>query len=293
MVTNDQIPAARDLTNKPLAEAILEMRWALQPVGEGVGEQAIQVHFPPVSPGQGQQPLSDPGFKILVGLFYNRINSKYPYSVDLPAAQVPEFLSPHIVRHQFRASPEGWPRLQLGPGVLTANETAAGYTWQRFREQLVFAATALHECYPKSIALLKPSMVMFRYLNTIPFDYNRESVADFLRTHLHTVVQLDERLFDDPANAGNANSLVLRLSLPVRNPPGVFTLSLGTGLKDQQPVVIWELILQTEGEQAPQNISAFEEWIDAAHSAVERWFFLLCRGKLLELFEGRDGERPN
>jgi uncharacterized protein (TIGR04255 family) len=293
MVTNQEIPAPRDLVNKPLAEAIVEIRWALQPFDQGGGMQAIQVNFPPAPPGQSPQPLSDPAFKILVGLFYNRINQKYPYSVDLPAAQMPEFLSPYVVRHQFRASPEGWPRLQLGPGTLTVNQTSAGYSWSEFRKELVYAAAALHQCYPKTIALLKPTIVLFRYVNTIPFDYKRESITDFLSTHLHTIIQLDQNLFEDPADAGKADSLILRLSLPVRTPRGVLTLSFATGLKDQEPVVVWELILQTEGEHAPQNISAFEVWIDAAHAALERWFFTLCRGKLLELFEERHGNHQN
>ena len=289
------MPPPRDLANKPLAEAILELRWALQPATSSeINPQADRL-----TPGAGmalqvgsQQAFSDPGFKILVGLFYNSVSKRYPYAQDLPVAQVPETLTPYVVRHQFRASPNGWPLLQLGPGVLTVNQTT-DYSWKDFRERVVHAVTSLYDCYPRTIALLKPTLIIFRYVNTIPFDYRRESITDFLESQLHTIVRLDSNLSVDANDTSKPNSLALRLSLPVHKPNALATVSFGSGMRDQSPVVIWELMLQSEGDHAPQQLAVFENWIDDAHSLLEKWFFTLCRGKLLKQFEGSHGNHQN
>jgi uncharacterized protein (TIGR04255 family) len=294
MVERDTMPLARDLVNKPLAEAILELRWALQPATPSeVNPQAVRVTQAGLALQVGsQQAFSDPGFKILVGLFYNSVSKRYPYAQDLPVAQVPENLTPYIVRHQFRASPNGWPLLQLGPGVLTVNQTT-DYSWKDFRERVVHAVTSLYECYPRTIALLKPALIVFRYVNTIPFDYRRESITDFLESQLHTIVRLDSNLSADAKDTSTPNSLALRLSLPVHKPEALATVSFGSGMRDQSPVVIWELMLQSEGEYAPQQPAVLESWIDDAHSLLEKWFFTLCRGKLLNQFEGSHGNHQD
>ena len=52
-MSDSEIPAPRDLPNKPLVEAIFEFRWALQS-----------------NPAGGH----DPGFRILLGRFYDRVS---------------------------------------------------------------------------------------------------------------------------------------------------------------------------------------------------------------------------
>lgn len=94
---------SRVLNNKPLVECILEMRWALV-------EQA---------PGLSQ----DPHFPLLLGRLYDRLNADYPVHEQLPAAEVPSELVGHTVQHRFRRKAEGWPLVQVGPGILTVNDT--------------------------------------------------------------------------------------------------------------------------------------------------------------------------
>src|SRR3972149_3965752 len=136
------------LPNKPLAEAIFELRWALD-------EKRVQGL------------AVDPVFRLLVGRYYDRVKADYPNVVDLPTAQIPEELTSYAVRHQFRASKDGWPVTQLGPGIVTVNETT-GYSWATFKPRLLSAISALFESYPNEIAPCVPSEVMLRYINAIP-----------------------------------------------------------------------------------------------------------------------------
>jgi uncharacterized protein (TIGR04255 family) len=115
------------LTKKPLIEAICELRWG--PV------QAI--------PGTA----TDPNYKLLVGRFYDRIEKEYPIHEPLPAASVPDEMLSHVVQHRFRKSPQGWPCAQIGPGILTYNETA-DYDWVPFRDGAAWVVTKLFEAYP-------------------------------------------------------------------------------------------------------------------------------------------------
>src|SRR5437870_557567 len=108
-MNHDSIPEPRELRHKPLAEAIFELRWAL-----GTGSSTGFEH--------------DPGFRIFLGRYYDRVHQQYPFVVDLPTAQVPEDMTAHVVRHQFRARQNGWPLTQIGPGILTVNHNEE-YTW--------------------------------------------------------------------------------------------------------------------------------------------------------------------
>jgi uncharacterized protein (TIGR04255 family) len=136
------------LPKKPLAEAIFELRWA----PDETRVKGLTV---------------DPGFRLLVGRYYDRVKADYPNVVDLPTAQIPEELAAYAVRHQFRASKDGRPVTQLGPGIVTVNETAA-YSWATFKPRILSAVGALFESYPTEIAPCVPNEVMLRYLNAIP-----------------------------------------------------------------------------------------------------------------------------
>ena len=101
-----------DLPNKPLAEAIFELRWALNDVGPGFSD--------------------DPGWQLLPGLYYSKVRDTYPHQVSLPATHLPTEVSGHMVRHQFRVGADKWPLTQLGPGILTVNETEGYTVWEDF-----------------------------------------------------------------------------------------------------------------------------------------------------------------
>ena len=90
----DTIPESHDLANKPLVEALFELRVeARQNATRGTT-----------------------AFRLLFGRYYERIRASYPEAEDLPSSAVPEIMTPYVVRHRFRASKEKWPVTQLGPG---------------------------------------------------------------------------------------------------------------------------------------------------------------------------------
>ena len=146
-MSEELIPEREDLPNKPLVEAIFEMQWAF-------------------SSAEGQSEV-DPGFRILLGRLYDRVRSEYPFLENLPQAQFPEEMTGRLVRHRFRTTKDGWPLVQVGPGVLSVNETQE-YSWDRFRPRLTRAISALFESYPTDIHQLRVTQVLLRYLDAVP-----------------------------------------------------------------------------------------------------------------------------
>lgn len=103
---------AKQLKDKPLVEAILEISWALR--------------------GRPPGPQTDPHYKLLLGWLFDRVISDYPSYEQMLAANVPDELVDDVVQHRFRVSETGWPLVQIGPGVFSVNSTA-DYTWWDFR----------------------------------------------------------------------------------------------------------------------------------------------------------------
>jgi len=49
----------------------------------------------------------------------------------LPTAQIPDELSPCTIKYRFRKHKDGWPLIQVGPGISAINFTEK-YDWESF-----------------------------------------------------------------------------------------------------------------------------------------------------------------
>lgn len=261
----DAIPTPRDLANKPLVEAIFEIRWSLQKEG----------------------PLgTDPGFSLFQGRYYDKIHKTYPYTVALPAAELPEAMTPHLPRHQFRAGDNQWPVTQIGPGLLTVNETS-NYKWNTFLPLLKEAVNALFDAYPTDVAKLSPTQCALRYINVV--DYPTPPLLQFLKDKLHTEIVPEPLLFDDASKALHPYDLNLKLAYALSEPDAVAGVNIATGTANGKPSIIFEITVQSAKGKAPQSTDDFIGWVEGAHSIVDKWFFALIRGPLLEEFERSEG----
>jgi len=261
----------RDLPRKPLVEAIFELRWTLQEVQPGVQH--------------------DPAFRFLLGRFYDKVRREFPFVQDLPATQVPEEIAAYTVRHQFRPRAEAWPVLQLGPGVLTVNETKA-YTWDAFSKHVARAIEALFEAYPRDLASvsspLKPVEVKLRYINVVKYQPAEMPPLTFLRERLHIHIDVDDPAFRATQKVTSANAASLNLTIPLEDLPGAGAVLVATGQQNGSSIVRWETIIASSGAQAPHALTGLASWLEKAHAIAEEWFFTLARGQLLEEFSKKE-----
>lgn len=253
----------RELKNKPLVEAILEIRWRL------------------VSLAPGEE--KDPHYKLLLGRLYDRLQTQYPEHEQLPSASIPDELVGHIVQHQFRVAPKDWPLVQLGPGVLTLNETGK-YIWSDFQQRTRDVVINLYAAHPK-VADLHMHSILLRYIDAVEFDYSKQSVFDFLKNNLKVELRLPDNLFAETGVDRLPRSSAWQTMFRCQNPPGQVQVGFATGQKNSRPAILWETTVQSVGNDVPAMPGGFPAWLESAHTVTSDWFFKLIEGELERRFD--------
>jgi uncharacterized protein (TIGR04255 family) len=255
---------SRILKNKPLVETILEVKWALS-------SPALNVQL-------------DPHYKLLLGRLYERLSDDYPEHEQLPSAMIPDEMSAHMVQHRFRHAAADWPLVQIGPGILTVNDTHK-YTWDDFRARSLTAVQKLFEAHPKS-ADLKVDSLLLRYIDAVEFDYPAGDVYAFLREKLKVSIALPETLFKDTPVQSTPSHFSWQSAYACDDPKATMTVRFATGQKEEKPALLWETMVHTRRPDIPELPDRFATWMDAAHTVTDDWFFKLIEGDLEGRFSG-------
>ena len=249
----------RELKNKPLVEAIFEIRWALQQEGDT---------------------LSDPFFPLLVGSFHDKIKEKFPFWNKLPPAEMPPQITPYMAHHQFRKVENGWPLIQIGPGLLTVNDTD-GYLWENFHKFCIEAIEVLFTTYPEAEESLKIIFVNLRYIDA---DYLEDLDPNAFAQKLKVNISVPESLFEDDNVISPPLNLKLQLDYKTKIPTGITRIKISSGQKQSRDAIIWETGVISINEDVPSFPGKCTEWLSDAHSITHNWFFELTKGELLEKY---------
>ena len=251
----------------PLVEAIFEIRWALEDVEEE--------GFP-----KGKR---DPHYVVLVGRLYAELESNYPHIERLSAENVPESMTPYVFRQQFRASEDGWPLVQVGPGIVTVNQTE-DYSWKSFKSKVSQLTNALFRVYPQPDKLTISGLSL-QYINAEYFDYSNEDLFRYLRENLQTTVKIEKHVFDCAQVGERPDNFVLFLRFPCEIPRGSLTARIGMGTKMGKPGIIWETVIRSGGEDLPEEKGEILAWAEDAHEVARKWFDAMT-GRIQEVRYG-------
>ena len=243
------------LPRKPLAEALVEVRW-------------------------GQEAQPDPAYPIIVGRLYEQVRAEYGEIEDLPLGAVPAEFTLQMVRHRFRKGKNGWPLIQIGPGVFSLNETD-GYRRDDFTKRAKELLPKLFQVHP-SPESLKISSVQLRYINAHLVEYPSENILTFMAKKMKTAFTLPQHAFDTTKVGSSPVGLRIQANFPMQTPPGVLKLGFGTGKHKGKPAFVWDIEIQSSGEDVPPMPEGFSSWLDQAHAVAENWFFELVEGELLD-----------
>jgi uncharacterized protein (TIGR04255 family) len=248
-----------DLPEKPLVEAILDIRWELKTKAENS--------------------RYDPYYKVLVGRLYSKVCSDYPAHVQKPEAILPDEMIPYTPQHQFRVAEGEWPLIQLGPGILSVNDTRK-YTWTDFRARACNAIEALFDSHPQANDL-RISSVLLRYVNAVNFDYFENDVFVFLKEKMRITVGFPDHLLEAIPVETSPHHFNMTTAVQCNNPKGKFMLKFATGLRDDARVLLWETWLESaDAPYVPKSPTEFINWIDQAHILTHNSFFKLIEGEL-------------
>jgi uncharacterized protein (TIGR04255 family) len=253
-----------ELKNKPLVEAIFEIRWALQQKAPGMA--------------------LDPHYRLLLGRLYDKLQTQYPEHEQLETANIPDEMAGHVVQHRFRAGPNDWPLVQLGPGVFTVNDTHK-YKWADFRARVVDGRAKLYDAYPKPEELRVENLTL-RYIDAVELDYQASSVFDFLQDKLKVSILLPKDLFQGTGVQPVPQHFLSHQMYRSTEPPGVIQLRFATGQQSGKAALIWETAFQSASEDLPTMPGGCEAWLDQAHTLVNDWFFKMIEGDLYRRFRG-------
>ena len=255
--------AEERLKHPPMIEALVEIKWELT-------ERSSAGYY-------------DPHYQLLLGSFYDKIKSRYPYHEPLPTSEVPDDVTGRMVKHRFRTAKNEWPLVQIGPGVITVNETGKYDTFEVFKPRVIEVIGALFDCHPNTDDL-KISSLQIRYIDAVEFDYYESNICDFLTDKMHIESKIPECL----TISGNTEELPISFALGTvlrcKEPPGNATLKINTGHRLKQRAVIWNQIFESSGEDVPKMPDEFEDWIDKAHKIIHAWFDGIIEGDLKEGF---------
>ena len=256
----------KQLKNKPLVEALLELNWKLDEVAPGV--------------------LQDPVYPIFLGRFHERMRKDYPHIEPLPAVHIPDELTPKVVKYRFRTAKDDWPVVQAGPGVATLNFTE-NYAWDKFAAAAHSFFANLLEAYAVEEKGPQPKFTsaQLRYINAVSYEEESKDVLKFLSTKFHTQFALPPKINSNGVVAGPAQGIQLLVSYPLMTPAGTGTVRFSTGTSHGQQALIWELNVLSTDEHAPQNDGIFKKWLNDSHDVVEQWFFALIEGELEQMFD--------
>lgn len=250
----------------PVLEVIFELRWELEVIDQQQGR------------------LRDPSYPMMYGRLYDRLQKEYPVIEDLPTTQVHPEAHPYVVRHRLRKEQNGYPLMQIGPGVATFNESK-GYGWTNFKSSALRLIESVIDLYPDQQFPLNFVKAELRYLNGIKFDFAKEKALPFLSDKLHMNVALPEALFGDRCE-NDPHTVNLNLGYPLKKPLGHVALSANLGQLEGKTAYLTQTIIQSHGETLPSDVDGFETWLKEAHETAEHCFQVLYQGALMDKFCG-------
>jgi uncharacterized protein (TIGR04255 family) len=256
-----KFPSDIQLLNSPLIEAWLEVRWELTQNPSGM--------------------IVDPKYPYALGVFFDSIRDTFGYSEELPASQAPEGILPYVVQHRFRGTKDGWPLIQIGPGVATVNFVEP-YKWSTFQQTALFLGEKLLKAYDSQLRI---QAVYLRFRNGHRYAYSTKNILDFLKDNLNTTFSLPENIISQTSDPF-PKQLHIAIQYGLDEPPGIGQITIGSAQikPDNADLVLWELEVNSQYETAPdiENKEAFCKWLDDAHRVLHEWFLSLIEGTLLE-----------
>jgi uncharacterized protein (TIGR04255 family) len=264
-VKKNEIPP---LLNPPLIEVIFELRWELESLQPREGAPVL---------------MRDPSYPVMYGRLYERLKKDFPITEDLPSVQAHPETAPYVPRHRMRKGKNEYPLIQVGPGIVTINETK-NYSWSKFCALVEKVVSSLLDLYPEQSAPMNFMKAEVRYVNGIRFDLARENPLSFLAEKLHTKIELSPEMYVLNNLSERPNGVGLNLSYVIEKPMGNLSLGINMGQFEGKPTFIQQTLIQSFGELVPSDSEGISLWLEESHTVAENCFQVLCKGELMDHF---------
>jgi len=242
------------LPNAPLLEAIFELKWQLK--------------------DERNNSFVDNNYSLIIGSLNAKINEKYPkHDPVMPHVTMPEEVAQYLVQHRFRNNSSGWPLYQIGPGILTFNQTE-DYDWDVYQEDLKELITAFLTIYPKSSNLTLIEITL-RYIDGLIFNFDEDNIIQALENKMDIKLTLPNTIFSNGKISQHPLAGNLLVSLPSMEPKGISVLNINRGQINGNDGIIIEMAVNSKGIDVPQTETEIFDWINQAHIITDDLFINL------------------
>ncbi len=240
------------LPNAPLLEVIFEVKWDVT----------------------NKQDIVD--FQYLHGDLYANIKEKFGYRESLIPPEIPFDVVKGIPAYRFRKEKNGYPLLQVGPGLLTYNVIDNIYFWNNFKADIDKITEAFFTVYPKSTTLnLTPSIT---YIDFFSINFDTQNPVSFINNNLQLNIQ------QDFINKKTADLKDINMIFNYHINENVLSLNLKNGLiKGNKP----GLVLQTKliGSKKIYSLDNLSVWLDDAHKICSDIFKKITKKDFYNTFK--------
>lgn len=246
--------AIEKLPNAPLQEVIFEARWGLQ--SDSSGKQMI-----------------DPEFSFALGKFQDLIKKDFPFRANKFPNEFPPQILTYQTMYQFWTGKQKWPVVQIGPGIISINDTDQNYVWRDYYILVQSVLDKLLEAYDSSPDFIEASL---RYIDTVRVkDYGFDNWEDFVKQNINF------RFENNFNTRGPLKNFQFNQSFEV-NELGKLNVNLSSGANNKnETLFIWQNGVSLKRRQTKSEML---QWLEKAHSCTSDVFKELCKEKFYGSF---------
>lgn len=239
------------LPNAPLLEVIFEIRWQIQ----------------------NKEDFAD--FQYLHGDLYSILKDKYPLRKSLFPPEFPLEAMNGAPVYRFRDGENGYPLIQIGPGILTLNVTDDRYYWEEFRDEIQYLLEAFQNVYSKSKNLkFVPSLT---YVDFYKIDFTEKNPIDYINQNFNVKI---EQSFINPNTSYN-KELNFLFDYKLKN--DLLSINFRNGDVGEKKGII--LQSKVRGASMSYGFGNLSQWIDEAHETLSSMFKRITNEELYKTFK--------
>ncbi len=244
------------LSDAPLIEAIVEMRWGKS---KHSANGPTEFHFPPEDteffPGQFFNVAAKKGF-----IHVERINKEVPSAI------------PHIVRYRFRRKENTWPVYQIGLGLFVANQAKDGYDWDIFFEDIKQGLGILDEGHPVGLSKLPAIGIEMRYQDGFLLE-DGETPSDFLTKKLNIGFTQPKKFIESPSFKGMAQCKNITFTIESVRPKGLIMVNVIESLINGKKGMVMDTMVRSTDDSKPNfDMESLSVWLEEAHNIQSHAF---------------------
>jgi len=199
-------------------------------------------------------------FQYLHGDLYSILKSEYPKRENLVPSEVPIDIMKNRAMFRFRKE-DGYPLVQVGPGILTLNTTDELYFWNDYRKEITKVTNSLSEVFPE---ISQTNLFLtLTYLDFFEIDTETENVIEYINQNLN--LNVNQTFIE------NENTKEVNLALSYKINDDTLLLNLRNGIVNNNKKGV---ILQTKLIGTKKKYSNEEQlnWLNKAHETCSDIF---------------------